>query len=547
MLFFLEIVCYNDTGSCGVTRRSARIVDKATDTELIIKNISERKMMMKKLSLRILASLMALLLIMGLAACGGSGDPESSVAPSESSDPVSDSSDISAPDSSDPVDDPSESSNSTPGASTTAGKVGKVTSTTAKTTRGGAGINKKAATWAEIKKQIPASAKGVELRVYDWNATSETPGLDQVLKNFTKETNIKVDYKIVNYNDYHTKIASEVASKNAPDAVRLQGVSRKDMQNLQPMQNLGFDFTDAAWDANVLDAYTFNGNLYGVNMIGSPFYCPVMVYYNTNLIDTYDLEDPYQLWKKGKWTWDKVWELCEEFLDEANSEEFIGLSTMAYLEYQIAYNKPIITYDKTAKTFSHNMNDKDFIKSWQTFVTYYQDGYISEMLTNNDAFDQGKLLFNFSNGIASRKGSAYFKDLRAKGTVGCVPLPALKSGAKDYQMLAEPQAFGIPKTAKNAKLVPYFLRYYFDGDNYDMKNFYNVDHAAEVIQYIQTKNPSINYAGCVISTSTTGWGLNVLIAELKGQGPDRVIPLLEERVTQVEPAMAEAQSFYASL
>ncbi|MBQ3126279.1 MAG: extracellular solute-binding protein [Clostridia bacterium] len=485
---------------------------------------------MKNLSLRILASLMALLLLMGLAACGGNGGNESSAAPVESSQ-----SEASAPESSAPEADAS---------ATTTADSGKTTASKPTRTLSG---NKKAATWAEIKAQIPAGSSGKELRVYDWNPQSEVPGMDKVNKKFTEETGIKINYTIVTYGSYFTKIAAEVSSKNAPDAVRIQNVDRKNLANLQPMQNLGFDFSDAAWDKNVVDAYTFNGNIYGVNMIDSPYYCPALVYYNKNLIESSKLDDPYDLWKKGKWTWDKLWEMCEDFIDEADGDDFIGLSTMAFMEYQQAYNKPAITYDKKTNTFKHNLEDANFIKSWKIYANNYEKGLISQALTNNDAFDGGKLLFNVSMGIAARDGSSYFRQLRSQGAVACVPLPALKAGTKDYQVLGEVQAFGIPKTAKNPALVPYYLRYYFDVDNYNMKKFYNVDHAAEVIEYVQKKNPAIQYNGAIMTAETTGFTNAQFIDKLKKDGAANVQMTLASYVPTVNAAMAEAQNFFASL
>ncbi len=492
--------------------------------------------MMKKLSLRILASLMALLLIMGLAACGGNGGTESSSAPEESSQPVSEP-DVPVSEDSEPVDSEPEDSSATTDSSDTS----KVT-TTRKVSTG-----KKAATWAEIKAQIPSGASSKTLRVYDWNPQSEVKGMEAMHANFTKETGIKVNYEIVNYDSYFTKITSEVAAKNAPDAVRLQNVTRTNLINLQPMQDLGYDFTDAAWDKNIMNAYTFNGNLYGVNMVGSPFYCPVMIFYNKNLINTYDLDDPYELWKDGKWTWDKLWEMCEEFVENAPDDSFLGYGAMAQMEYQFAYNKPTITYNKKTNTFSHNLKDENYIKSWQIYANNFDKGLISRALSNVDDFNAGKLLFTAWDAIASRNGSAAFRAIRSQGAVACVPLPALKKGTKDYQLIAEPQAFGIPKTAKNAALVPYYLRYYFDADNYDMKNFYNVDHAAEVHKYIQTKNPAINYNGAVINKELSGMHASQFLDALKTGGSANVMGTLDSYVPTLEAAMKEAEAFYAEL
>ena len=474
---------------------------------------------MKKATLRILALAMALLMVMALAACGNSdattSDPATSDAQTESSNPQG----------------------------TTANSDSNVT-ISSKTKRDPVAQKK---SWEDIKKEIPADASGKTLIVYDWNPQTEVPGMEKVNKNFTKETGIKLNYTIVTYGSYFTKITAEVAAKNAPDAVRLQNISRQNLVNLQPINKLGYDFSDPAWDKNVLNAYTFNGNIYGVNMVDSPLYCPVLVYYNTNLIKSYDLDDPYELWKNGEWTWDKLWDMCKEFKKEADGDGFLGISTMAFYEYQLAYNKPTITYDKATNTYKHNLQDSNYIRSWQIYANNYDKGYVAQALTDNDNFNSGKLLFNVSMGIASRNGSSYFKDLRAEGVVACVPLPALKEGSKDYQLMGEVQAFGVPKGAKNAALVPYYLRYYFDVNNYNMNGFYNVKYADEVIKYIQKSNPSFRYETAIMTTESTGFSSAEFFDQLKTGGAANVKMTLDSFVPKVEQAMKDMQGFLSTL
>ena len=102
--------------------------------------------MMKTLSLRILATLIALMLIVSLTACGGTGDVDSNPT-TESSQAESDS-------------------------TTSADQNSDSTSRTKRSTATGAA---KAKTWDEIKAMIPASANGVTLRVYDWNPRARFP------------------------------------------------------------------------------------------------------------------------------------------------------------------------------------------------------------------------------------------------------------------------------------------------------------------------------------------------------------------------------------
>ncbi len=528
---------------------------------------------MKKMSLRLFATLMALLLVFGLAACGeaenkgeqanggeatmtestttteSTGGDETTTEGTDGDETTTESTDESTTtkdedDETTTTKDEDKKTSKTSKSKTSRSSTKSTTKSTTKTT-GTSGD--KAKSWADVKKEIPAGSSGKTLTVVDWNPTKEVPGMSKVLTKFTEETGIKVDYKIVTYNTYFTKLTSQVTAGNAPDAARLQNVSKQNLVNMQPINKLGYDFSDAAWDKNVIDLYTFNGNTYGVNMEGSPYYCPYLFYYNTRLIETYGLEDPYELWKDGKWTWEKVWDMCDEFLDEVEGDGFIGLSTMADFAYMRAYGTPPIVFNKKNNTFSHNLQNEKFIKSFQEFAKYYDKGFISQALTNNTAFDQGKLLFSISQGIAARKGSSYFNKLREQNAVAAVPLPVLKKGAKEYQILGEVQAFGVPKTAKNAKLVPYFLRFYFDPANYNMKTFFNVTHADEAIKHIRTTNPEATYDSTVISQENCGMDSSYFLDEVKQGGAANVAMYMETYKPVVDDAILQMNAFFASL
>ncbi len=495
-----------------------------------------------KLSVRVLAVMMALLLLMGLAACGGGDEPVSSAAPSTSessqpTEPTTDSSDVTD----------TTTTGNTPAETTTAGDTPAATTTKAPTvaTTTTKAKPKTSLTWAQVKAKIPASAKGKTITVVDWNPTKEVKGMDAVLKKFTDETGIKVDYKMQSYGSYFSKLTANVTAQTAPDAARLQDVNRQNLINFQPINKLGYDFYDTAWDETVLDAYTFNGNIYGVNMAGSPYYSPYLMYYNTKIIEEYGFDDPYQLWKKGKWSWDDVWEMCEEFVDSGEAGS-IGLSTMGEGSYIAAHGTSTITFDPKTKTFGHNLGNATFVKAYQEYAKKFEAGLIGD-LSGNDAFDSGKLLFNISTGIASRTGSSYFKKLRAENAVGCVPLPALKDGNKDYQMLQEVQAFGVPKTAKNGNLVPYFLRCYFDPANYDMNGFYNVKNAKEVIDYTRKSNPAVNYSNAVITEESVGFVSYGFHLNFRNNGHTAVVKIADSYTPTLDAAVAQTNAFFATL
>ena len=120
--------------------------------------------------------------------------------------------------------------------------------------------------------------------------------------------------------EYATKVTAAVASNKAPDIVRLRGYEMGLINSLQPVENIKFDFNDKAWDSRVLNYYSFGGKRYAVNLQDTLYQQPYMLIYNKNLIGKYDLEDPYTLWKQGKWTITKFEEILKTFKEEARND-----------------------------------------------------------------------------------------------------------------------------------------------------------------------------------------------------------------------------------
>ena len=91
---------------------------------------------------------------------------------------------------------------------------------------------------------------------------------------------------------------------------------------------------------------------------------------------------------------------------------------------------------------------------------------------NSDAFDNGTLLFCTGGAVHLRKKNSYFGLLKNANTLYAVPMPAEKGQKTYYQGIGEGEAYAVVKGAPNAKAVPYFLRYFLDGANYDLNTYF---------------------------------------------------------------------------
>ena len=377
-------------------------------------------------------------------------------------------------------------------------------------------------TWEEIKATIPSDTKGKEIEVFSWNKVTDVTGAKDVVDKFQKETGIKVNWVVGSYNEYSTKIASRVAAKDSPDVIRLMRIDMGLLQVLQPLQNLNYDFTDAAWDKRILDFYTFDGKTYGANLTNTLIQQPRALIYNKNLVSKYDLEDPYSLWKQGNWNWDKFEELCRTFKEEVNDDTYLPWTSYQWADVGDAYGAGMIK--REGDRFVVNMDDPNLLKGWQRMCQLREEG-----ITNNGRFDianfeSGKILFFTESLISVRRTHFYWADLKAQGALGAVPFPTM-AGGTDATVWGEVEAYGIPEGAPNGNLAPYFLRYYLDADNYDKNTFFCDTTMLDVHEALmKAEKMYVNY-DCGLITDDVGKGgihinasvVNVKAAQVKSK------------------------------
>lgn len=353
-------------------------------------------------------------------------------------------------------------------------------------------------TWEEVKAKIPEKLKGTEITFYQWNEMSSVPDAKKVIDKFTEETGIKVNWTVTNWDDYATVLASKVATGESPDVVRLGASNASVVPYLMPLSDVDYDFTDQAWDLdNIMYQYQVNGKLYGAALKNTPFFMPAVCYYNRDLIKKYGLEDPYDLWKKGEWTWDKEMELCSTFIKKAG-DQYQGLTPAGGGEYASSvYNTSLMSYVPEENKFVSHMGDANLTKGWQWMVQNINKGLVTKEHLLIDEFNNGLILFYHDSLIGARTSHYYHRPLKNNKTLGVVPLPCAESYDSFYQPIGEIEAYGIAKGAPNAEAVPYFLRYYLDASNYNMDKFYYDEQSAEVEKWCKEQKFTYNAQGMI--------------------------------------------------
>lgn len=336
---------------------------------------------------------------------------------------------------------------------------------------------------AEVLKSIPKDLKGTTIEVANWNPISEYAGAEEAIKKFESLTGIKVKWTVIEYSVYFSKISSRIAVDDAPDVCRTRTPNVVVLQNFQPLSVTGYDFSDEAWDSTLMKNYTINNNAYATSLAGTHINSATMMFYNKSLILKYNLDDPYKLWKNGKWTWDKFISLSEEFIKASKSEWAVTSSNydpwlpsfgvQGPVEFDGAKYKSIIKTDKyidAMQTITDMHTGTKILKHWDT-----------------SGFENGNGLFFVGDSVYARRRNSYFASLKKDGLLEVVPMPS--HGDAYYQGMGEYEAYAVAKGAKNPKAVPYFLRYFLDPANYDMNSFFMSTQALEVSNWcMEQKN-----------------------------------------------------------
>lgn len=322
--------------------------------------------------------------------------------------------------------------------------------------------------WDEVKASMPKKLKGTTVVMYNWNPASEYTGAPAVIERFEKDTGIKVKWNTINFEVYNTRLAALVASNEAPDMVRTRLPVPDRLQSFQPLSTANYDFTDAAWDQVLMKDYTINGVCYATSLKNTHLGSVDMMFYNKSLISKYDLENPYTLWKNGKWTTSKFLEICREYKKLSNADvACVGAFWHSWSElYGYAGT---LRFD--GNKFYSNLGDSKFLTVTQEIADLWNT---EKLITEGRAevFDAGDCLFYTGGSVYLRKKNSYFGKLKASGQFYAVPMPAVDGQSTYYQGKDEYEAYAIANGAKNPEAVPYFLRYFLDGTNYDLDNFF---------------------------------------------------------------------------
>lgn len=336
--------------------------------------------------------------------------------------------------------------------------------------------------WKDLVAQMPSNLRGTSINVYSWNDVKDVTGAEKVISDFTRQTGIKVNWEKGSYENYDFEIAAKINSGTAPDVIRYNNPLISRMSLTQDVKSAtGYDFKGDIWDSALTSTYTVKNKIYGVNLKNTFNQQPTVVMYCKSTISRYKLDDPYDLWKEGKWTWTAFRNLCKEFRKQTSRPAWMTSNQLDYLWFS---GVSMIKFD--GKKFVNNLSDRKVIDALRACTHNKEDGMVPDTTRESDKLENGTYLFYTDNIIGARRTDYHYSTSKANDDLYCVPIP---TGITDkyYQPYNEYEAYGIPKGAKNPQAVYYYLRYYLDANNYDSSMFFCNDQVLETYKWCRSQ------------------------------------------------------------
>ena len=308
----------------------------------------------------------------------------------------------------------------------------------------------------EIFKNIPNELKGKTVLFSDWGE-AVADEYQKVVKQFTKDTGIRV--KMVQFlnTEYISKVSQQIAAGKSPDIAASNSTFPAALEMVQPLPSY-FDVNDGFWDKRTAEATKIKGKYYFVNTINSPFTGGYVVYYNKTLFNSAGLKTPQEYYDEGQWTYENFMKVAKDVTQAGHKGAMFDPIIIAQ-----QMGASLIQYDSTSGTFSGDASNPNFIKAMQYYAKGIEDGvFISGSAAQ---FANGGIGLAML-GTYGLKYDGYFKDL-LPSQIGVLPCPNSFEGTKLDTMPLGYRGYGICKGAQNGEAAYYLLRYFLDLDKYE--------------------------------------------------------------------------------
>lgn len=178
------------------------------------------------------------------------------------------------------------------------------------------------------------------------------------------------------------------------------------LRSFNSLENV--DMSMPWWDQSAIDTMSVNGQMFfGMMDFSVDIYESLTVlFYNGELLDRFQLDDPYELYQNSSWTIDVMLEMIETVATDLNGDgkyditnDLYGLSGRQYQFQPILFTSglEIVSWNEQENKFEHSLGNEYFLSVAEAIGNLYDTsrngveyGYTD---TSRNAFKDGRVLF----------------------------------------------------------------------------------------------------------------------------------------------------------
>lgn len=230
----------------------------------------------------------------------------------------------------------------------------------------------------------------------DLNPTAGNPETSTELTLFQKRGG-SIKYSATTHDERFDKLAAAItANKDVPDIFKYEWIafpSQIVREMYQPIDSI-VDFDSDLWSPtkDVADQFVLKGEHY-VAPVG--YEASAMLCYDNSVIESEGLDDPYQLYLDGEWTW-SAWEnIMTDYVGNATDTERYGVNGFFKNHFVQQTGKRLVEYDSDSNTFVNNLKDPDIEKAENMLYDMNKKGFIlgGWIGSASDCFSQNCLFY----------------------------------------------------------------------------------------------------------------------------------------------------------
>lgn len=216
-------------------------------------------------------------------------------------------------------------------------------------------------------------SKTTTIRFTDFSASPDhVKDLKQMISGFEKENpNIKVDLQMLSYDDYFTKLQTQMAGGTAPDVFELNYenfhnyAKKGTLADLTSYVAKDKNFNKSDINKQAYKAFSYNGKQYG--MVES--FSNVVLFYNKDLFKKYGVETP-----KASWTWKDELAAAKKLTRKVDGKQIWGTYSPVTMNefYKVAAQNGGAVFNKAGEPTMNTKANKEALSYMVDNVLKYK-------------------------------------------------------------------------------------------------------------------------------------------------------------------------------